>query len=89
MKVAVFSTVILLAVFSYSYGGGFYECVRNAISIQKAVTIAKVHTGKPYKVWVSKSKRTGECFWKIKGTRGYMVLRADDGEIIKFYRNKR
>ncbi len=81
--------LVLITIVSLSFGGSYYDCVREAIPITRAVNIAKDYVGKPFKVWVSKSKRTGECFWKVKGTEGYITLKAKTGEIIKFYRNRK
>ncbi len=79
----------LLALTAFSYAGSYYDCIRNAIDIEKAVDIAKVQVGIPFKVWISQSKKTGECFWKIRGTEGYLVLDAESGEVLRFYRNRR
>ncbi len=82
---------VLAFVFSLSflYGAPYEGCLRYAIPIERAIEIAKRHVGKPYKVWIGMSKRTGECFWKVKGTEGYLILQASSGEVIRFYRNRR
>ncbi len=85
MKVLATLTLVL----SFSFGGSFYNCVRNAIDIERAVEIARAQVGTPFKAWVSQSRRTGECFWKVKGTEGYVIMDAESGEILKFYRNRR
>ncbi len=74
--------------FGLSFSGSFYDCVLNAIDMERAISIAREHTGKPYKAWISKSKRTGECFWKVRGTEGYVILEATSGELVRFYRNR-
>ncbi|NPA41730.1 MAG: hypothetical protein GXO18_05580 [Aquificae bacterium] len=82
--------IIFLTAFSFvSHTGTFYDCVYNAIDMERAVNIAREHVGKPFKAWVSQSKRTGECFWKVKGTEGYVIMEAGTGEVIKFYRNRK
>jgi len=84
---AIILALIILA--GTSLAGSYYDCIRRAIDIERAVDIARPQVGTPFKAWISKSKRTGECFWKIKGTEGYMILDAENGEILKFYRNRR
>ncbi len=81
--------ITIMSICGISFAGSYYDCIRGAIDIDKAVDIARSHVGKPFKVWISQSKRTGECFWKVKGTEGYIILSAEDGEILKFYRNRR
>ncbi len=81
--------VILIAILSLSFGGSYYDCIREAIDMERAVEIAKAQVGTPFKAWISRSRRTGECFWKVKGTEGYIVLDAESGEVLKFYRNRR
>ena len=83
-------TLLTLVVISSSVLASSYEsCLRGAISIERAVEIGRDYVGKPYKVWIGMSKRTGECFWKVKGTEGYLILQARSGEVIRFYRNRR
>lgn len=77
---------VLLA--SSSFAGSYYDCIRTAVDIERAIDIARDYVGKPFKVWIGQSKRTGECYWKVKGTKGYLMLKAETGEIIKFYRNR-
>ncbi len=74
--------------YGLSHGGSYYDCIRDAIRAEQALDIARDYVGKPFKLWISKSKRTGECFWKIKGTEGYIILQANSGEIIRFYKNR-
>lgn len=81
--------LILLMFMSLSFGKPFLECLENSIEMERALEIARQHSGEPYKVWITKSKRTGECYWKVKGTKGYVILDAKTGEIIRFYRNRR
>ena len=82
LTATIFATTI-------AFAGSFYDCVRNAIDIERAVEIARPQVGTPFKAWVSQSKRTGECFWKVKGTQGYVIMEADSGEVIRFYKNRK
>ncbi len=79
----------VLGIVSISFGSSYLDCMRDSIEIERAIEIARQHSGKPYKVWMSKSKRTGECYWKVKGIEGYVIMDAKTGEIIRFYRNRR
>ncbi len=82
----------ILIVFSFAtltFAGSFFDCAMSAVDIERAVQKARQYTGKPIKVWLSKSKRTGECFWKVKGLDGYVTIDARTGELLKFYRNKK
>ncbi len=80
---------MIVMIINVGFAGSYYDCIRDAIDMERAVKIAREYVGKPFKAWVSQSKRTGECFWKIKGTEGYLTLKAQTGEIIKFYRNRK
>ncbi len=80
--------IILLIAISIVYSRDWKSCLYGSISIERAISIAKSYVGKPYKAWISKSKRTGECYWKVRGTEGYVILDAKSGELIKFYRRK-
>lgn len=80
---------LLLTFSSVVLAGSYYDCIRGAIEIERAIDIARSQVGTPYKAWISRSRRTGECFWKVRGTEGYMVIDARSGEIIKFYRNRK
>ncbi len=80
---------LILGFISFSKAGTFYDCVYDAIDMERAINVAREHVGKPFKAWVSQSKRTGECFWKVKGTEGYVIMEAGTGEVIKFYRNRK
>ncbi len=83
------SFLIFMTALGLSFAGSYYDCIRRAIDIERAVEIARSQVGTPFKAWISQSKRTGECFWKVKGTEGYIILDAENGEVLKFYRNRR
>ena len=83
------SLLVFIVVLGLSFAGSYYDCIRRAIDIERAVEIARSQVGTPFKAWISQSKRTGECFWKVKGTEGYIILDAENGEVLKFYRNRR
>ncbi|RLJ70428.1 hypothetical protein BCF55_0700 [Hydrogenivirga caldilitoris] len=80
--------LVILLFASLSFAGSYHDCIRNAVAIERAIEVARDYVGKPFKVWIGQSKRTGECYWKVNGTEGYIILKAETGEIIKFYRNR-
>ncbi len=81
--------IVITALSGTVLAGSYYDCISGAIEIERAIEIARAQVGTPYKAWISQSRRTGECFWKVRGTQGYMVIDARSGEIVKFYRNRR
>ena len=82
--------MFILAVLTTSLQASEYrKCLDKAIDISEAVAIAKEYVGKPYKVWISSSKRTGECFWKARGTKGYVSIEASSGEVVRFRKYRR
>ncbi|MDQ7039069.1 MAG: PepSY domain-containing protein [Aquificota bacterium] len=84
----VFPLVLLLTGGLVLGGDHHLRCLEGAIGMLRAVEIAEEHVGKPYKVWISRSRRTGECFWKVKGIKGYVILDAKTGEVVRFYRSR-
>lgn len=62
------------------------ECIQSSMDIEEAIRIAKDYVGKPYKVYLSASKRKNRCLYKVKGTEGYISIDAKTGEIVKLYR---
>ena len=85
MRKAVFITILS----SFAFAQSSSDCVLRSVPIEQAIEIARKHVGEPFKAWVSYSKRTGYCMWKVKGTGGYVILDARNGEVIRFYRSRR
>jgi hypothetical protein len=79
----------LLTTFSLSYGAVPGECLRYSISIERAVETARQYTGEPFKAWLSYSKRSGYCYWKVRGSQGYVIIDARNGEVVRFYKKRR
>ena len=80
-------TVVFLV--SVAFSQSARDCVVRSIPIEQAIEVARKHIGEPFKVWMTYSKRTGYCMWKVKGTRGYVILDARNAEVIRFYRSRR
>jgi len=81
--------VFILLTLGLSFGGVHQDCAGNSISMEKAVEIAKAHVGTPTDARISRSRGKGECFWRVRGTEGYVVIDARSGKVIKFYRTER
>ncbi|NPB07614.1 MAG: hypothetical protein GXN96_01645 [Aquificae bacterium] len=82
--------MLTLLLVGLSFGVPKYvkECLGRAIDLTEAVREVEHLTGKVYKVYLSRRKRTGECLYKIKGTQGTAVINAETGELVKFFRKK-
>lgn len=80
---------IVLLIVSVAFSQSARDCVVRSVPIEQAVEVARKHVGEPFKAWVTYSKRTGYCLWKIKGTEGYVILDARNAEVIRFYRSRR
>jgi len=65
------------------------RCLGFSISIESAIEKARSYTGDPFKVWLSYSKRSGYCYWKVKGTNGYVIIDARNGDVVRFYKSRR
>ncbi|NPA32475.1 MAG: hypothetical protein GXO04_02485 [Aquificae bacterium] len=64
------------------------ECLPKAIDAETAIKSVKEFTGKVYKVYLTRRKKTGECLYKIKGTEGTAVVDATTGKLVKFYKKR-
>jgi hypothetical protein len=85
----IFLLYILVINVGVLFAGSPGECLRRSISIEQAVRAARQYSGEPFKAWLSYSKRSGYCYWKVKGSKGYVIIDARSGEIVRFYRNRR
>ncbi|NPB07127.1 MAG: curli assembly protein CsgG [Aquificae bacterium] len=80
----------LLALISLAYAVPKYleDCLESALDLKKALEKAEPYTGKVYKAYLSKRKKTGECLYKIKGVKGTAVLDATTGELVNFFKRR-
>ncbi len=76
--------VFLAASLVISIAYGWEDCVSRAVSINAAINKAVEHTGKVYSVKLYKKKKTGECLYSVRGTKGFATVDALTGEVIRF-----
>jgi len=81
--------ILLILPISLSFAQSAKDCVVRSVSIEQAIEVARKHVGEPFKAWITYSKRTGYCMWKVKGTDGYVILDARNAEVVRFYRTRR
>ena len=85
MKVAA----ILLLTLGFSFSRDFWDCVQEAIDIEDALEKARPQVGKVYRAQLKVSQRSGDCYWSIRGTEGYLSIDALSGEVRFFKRSRR
>ena len=64
------------------------DCVENSVHIGDFIDSVESYTGKAYKVYLKKQRRTGKCLYTVKGERGTAIVDAETGEIVKFYKKR-
>ncbi len=86
----MFILFIMALSISISFGVPRYlkDCMDKAIHIGDFIYSVESYTGKAYKVYLRKRKKTGKCLYTVKGERGTAVVDAETGEIIKFYKRR-
>lgn len=63
------------------------EC-RPSISLEQAINSARQYVGSVYSAQLSQNKRTGECFYRVRGSDGTAVIDPKDGKLLRFTRRK-
>ncbi|MEZ0336966.1 MAG: PepSY domain-containing protein [Aquificaceae bacterium] len=63
------------------------EC-GSVISIEQAINHAKQYVGTVQSSQLSQNKKTGECYYRIRGTEGTALIDARDGKLLRFYRKR-
>lgn len=63
------------------------EC-GNVISIEEAIRNARQYVGTVQSTQLSQSKKTGECYYRVRGTEGTALIDAKDGKLLRFYRKR-
>lgn len=63
------------------------EC-SNVVSIEQAISSAKQYVGTVQSTQLSQNKKTGECYYRVRGTEGTAVIDAKDGKLLRFYRKR-
>jgi hypothetical protein len=74
--------LVLLLLVSFSF-----SCPAS-ISIEDAIRIAKPYVGEVIHSSKGQSKKTGECYYRVRGTEGTALIDAKDGKLIRFYRSR-
>ncbi|MEJ7622056.1 MAG: PepSY domain-containing protein [Aquificaceae bacterium] len=64
------------------------EDCRPSISIEQAINNARQYVGTVQSAQLSQNKKTGECFYRVRGTEGTAVIDAKDGKLIRFTRKR-
>jgi len=63
------------------------EC-GSVISMEQAINNAKQYVGTVQSLQLSQNKKTGECYYRIRGTEGTALIDARDGKLLRFYRKR-
>lgn len=76
--------LLLLPFLSFTFA---LEC-GSIISIEDAIKKAKEYVGNVQSSQLSQNKKTGECYYRVRGTEGTAIIDAKDGKLLKFYRKR-
>ncbi|WP_340695884.1 hypothetical protein [Hydrogenobacter thermophilus] len=74
--------IFLLTLFAYAF-----SCPAS-ISMEEAIRVAKPYVGEVIYSGKGQSKKTGECYYRVRGTQGTAIVDARDGKLIRFYRSR-
>ncbi len=75
---------LLFISFSLSFA---LEC-QNTIGTERAIGVAKQYVGEVHAINLSQNKKTGECFYRVRGQEGTALIDAKDGKLLRFYRKR-
>ncbi len=64
------------------------ENCRPSISLEQAIKNARQHVGNVQSAQLSQNKKTGECFYRVRGTEGTAIIDAKDGKLLRFSRKR-
>jgi len=64
------------------------EDCRPSISLEQAINNARQHVGTVQSAQLSQNKKTGECFYRVRGTEGTAIIDAKDGKLLRFSRKR-
>ncbi len=65
-----------------------YTDCRPSVSLEQASQIAKQYVGEVYSVSLRRSKKTGECYYSVRGREGTATIDASSGKLVRFYRSR-
>lgn len=88
-KFILTQSLAMIMTLSIAVGNPVENCARSSIPIEDAIRSSREYVGEPIKAWLSYSKRSGSCLWKVRGTKGYIIIDGKNGEMVKFYRTGR
>ncbi len=80
-KLVFFSLGFSLSAFAYT------DC-RPSVSLEQASQMAKQYVGEVYSVNLRQSKKTGECYYTVRGKEGTATIDASSGKLVRFYRSR-
>ncbi len=63
------------------------EC-RPSISLDQAINNARHYVGNVQSAQLSQNKKTGECFYRVRGSEGTAVIDPRDGKLLRFTRKR-
>ncbi len=63
------------------------EC-KPSVSLEQAINNAKQYVGSVQSAQLSQNKKTGECFYRVRGAEGTAMIDAKDGKLLRFYRKR-
>ncbi|RMH80925.1 MAG: hypothetical protein D6674_02210 [Acidobacteria bacterium] len=58
------------------------------ISLEQAISSARQYVGTVQSAQLSKSRSSGECYYRVRGTEGTAMIDAKDGKLLRFYRKR-
>jgi len=64
------------------------EDCRPSISLEQAINNARQHVGTVQSAQLSQNKKTGECFYRVRGAEGTAIIDAKDGKLLRFTRKR-
>ncbi|MFN3814031.1 MAG: hypothetical protein ACK4SM_05350 [Aquificaceae bacterium] len=74
---------ILLTLLGFSYA----DCPAS-ISMEEAIRVGKSYVGDVISSSRGQNRKTGECYYRIRGRDGTAIIDAKDGKLIRFYRSR-
>ncbi len=79
---------VILGILSWVFLSFSYEECQNTIGVERALQAAKQYVGEVYTIRLSRAKKTGECFYHVRGKEGTATIDSTSGKLVRFYRSK-
>lgn len=77
---------VFLGIILFVYGSYALEC-NQKVSVSQVENTASPYIGNITSVKLSKSKN-GECYYRVYGEKGYVMIDAQSGELLKFTKKR-